>query len=341
MHDNIEKATYNSIDLFKFVLSLSVVAIHISPFTSISTSLHFFMLVPFYFICSGYFLFKKPTPNTYKYVCRIFKLYVIWSIIYLPCVLHKVITNDSDIVISLIRWVKNFIFVGSYLHLWYLLATVVAVLIIAFCLKMRLSIKSILILACIFYIIGLIPQTYSIVLDPIREYEKIFFVLKYIQKIIITTRNGLFEGFLFISLGMLFAKKHFSIKTNHAWVLFLTSMFFLGCELIVVCFAGWARAFDMFIFLVPASFFLFYIVKTKQLKNRSIYPQLRTLSSLIFFSHLLIDYILNIILTPIIPILWSHSLFRYCLNVIVTFGFSLIIMTLSQKPYFKWIKNIY
>ncbi|MBQ3118953.1 MAG: acyltransferase family protein [Clostridia bacterium] len=347
MQDNIKKNTYNTIDLFKFIFSLFVVAIHIPPFTSVSTPLHFFTLylsrlaVPFYFICSGYFLFKKSTSNIYKYVYRIFKLYVIWSIIYLPCVLHSAIVNKANIAITLTKWFKSFVFVGSYIHLWYLLATVVAVLIVAFCLKMRLSIKSILILSCIFYIIGLIPQTYSFLLDPIRKCESIFLLLKFIQKIIVTTRNGLFEGFLFISLGMLFARKYLSIKIKHAAILFLASMFFLGCELIVVRFAGWARAYDLFIFLAPASFFLFYIVKTKQLKNRAIYTKLRTLSSLIFFSHLLIEYILNIVLTPVLPELWSYSLFRYTLVIIATLGFSLCVMTLSKKPHFTWLKNIY
>lgn len=96
---NSDKPVYNAIDAAKFLCAIMIVMIHIAPLGENET-FHFanFIIknwggrtgVPFFFITSGYFLYRKtnyenfiwqPTKN---YLLKILRLYILWTIIYFP-----------------------------------------------------------------------------------------------------------------------------------------------------------------------------------------------------------------------------------------------------------------
>ena len=132
---------YNSIDLVKFICSILVVMIHISPFGSFSGIIGYLdygvryylcrLAVPFFFVCSGFFLYKKTAvmnfsfEPTKKYVVRLFRLYIIWTLIYFPLSYIRFYRGKKDAVFV---YIKRFIFSGTYVHLWYLNATIFAIL---------------------------------------------------------------------------------------------------------------------------------------------------------------------------------------------------------------------
>lgn len=162
------KKQYYSIDLMKLVCSLFIVAAHFPPLRSVNhlaNDVLFYigrLAVPFYFISSGYFLFRKSGYDIFdekiavKYAFCIFKLYVIWELIYLlPDIFYKIINNENGVIHDLIGHIKNFVFVG-YLQLWYFNATIFAVLAVAFLVKRKVKLKSILYLGLILYILGLL-----------------------------------------------------------------------------------------------------------------------------------------------------------------------------------------
>lgn len=90
------KQNYNAIDLTKFICSILVVAIHIKPFGD-NVDFHFLnygiqnylarIAVPFFFVTSGFLLYRKTSFETFsmerplKYALKLFRLYVIWSLI--------------------------------------------------------------------------------------------------------------------------------------------------------------------------------------------------------------------------------------------------------------------
>lgn len=94
---------YRILDLMKFVMAVVVIAIHIRPevsFSNHSVKIIFegiySLAVPFFFMASGFLLFRKariPLEDVGKarilsYLKRMLKLYVVWTLIYLPLTIY-------------------------------------------------------------------------------------------------------------------------------------------------------------------------------------------------------------------------------------------------------------
>ena len=146
-----KKKHYNCVDLFKFISALLVVSIHIPPFESYNHVINYGfenylarIAVPFFFVASGYFLFRKTSYKRFDtnvlliYVWKIFRLYLVWTVIYFPWALKMFILKDEKgIVYGGLNWIRTFLFTGSFIQLWYLNATIVAVLMIIFCISKK------------------------------------------------------------------------------------------------------------------------------------------------------------------------------------------------------------
>ena len=74
-----------TIDLLKFIFSICVIAIHSSLFKEINTTLYisttmglFRIAVPFFFITSGYFYYRKLSSNqdTKIYILKLIKIFL-------------------------------------------------------------------------------------------------------------------------------------------------------------------------------------------------------------------------------------------------------------------------
>lgn len=353
----LKKEQYNAIDLAKFLCAILVVMVHISPlgvsdkFVVINTAIQdgvARIAVPFFFIASGFFLYKKTSYDNFdmkptkKYVIKILKLYIIWTIIYLPISIQKMIASGNNIYDEIFLYIRNSIFKGSYSHLWYLPATIIGVLILSFCISKRIKIKHILFLAAILYIIGLFAQSWFVVIKPISVYAPtVWTCLKVIQAVIFTTRNGVFDAFPFLCIGMLFAYRKIEIDMKKAVLGFFAFGFLLVVEAITVKTFRFSIANDMYIFLVPTAFFFFYIAKNINLKNNDIYIVLRKLSSLIFYLHLLVDVTIVDISKHIFLFDISATCLEFAITLVITILLSLLIIKLSECKHFTWLKKIY
>jgi serine/alanine racemase len=348
------KKQYDCVDLLKFLCAFLVVAKHVAPLSSYSTLLNYGLqnwfasiAVPFYFIASGYFLFRKTTYDNFDetialaYAGRIFRLYIIWTVIYFPLTLKFTILDDEKgIVHGLMVWVRNCIFTGSYNHLWYLNATVVATLILTFCLHKKIKIRTILCLSALLYGIGLLGQSYFVFLKPLRNFPTIWQFLKLVGKIIVTTRNGLFEGFFFMGIGMLFAYKPVVMKLKTAIIGFTGSMALFFTEVLCVHSFKWGlkNTSALYFFFVPSVIFMFYIATHIELNHKPIYKHLRKLGILIFYLH---SFIKPFIEKGLRLLGTENSLLQYCGTVLVTIVISECVLKLSSKPRFQWLKKIY
>ena len=101
---------------------------------------------------------------------------------------------------------------------------------------------------------------------------------------------------------------------------------------------GWIREPDIYVFLVPTVFFMFCTVSNIELKERKIYRYLREQSTLIFFLHLWVSAVLNLVLEKA-GFELNNSALNYVVVVVATILISHIIIILSRK--FKWIKKLY
>lgn len=143
-----------SLDIARFIMAIVVVSIHTHPLKNC----HSFWVVqiydnitlyavPFFFLCSGYFLFHKirweaDTEHNIvvvnMYIKTTFKLYSIWSLIYLPFAIFDYVTRELTPVRAIVSYFRNFIFVGEHYFswpLWYLLSYLWALLLLDICIK--------------------------------------------------------------------------------------------------------------------------------------------------------------------------------------------------------------
>ena len=145
------KRQYGAIDIARYVSALLVVAIHVYPFVDMSPVFNQYFIaivcrlaVPFFFVVSGYFFFRKIRRNETEenreklkdYLWRIGKIYLIWTVIYLP----YTIWNYASVGFSwqsIFSWVRDFFLNGSYYHLWFLPAMMLGMAIVWFLYEKR------------------------------------------------------------------------------------------------------------------------------------------------------------------------------------------------------------
>ena len=122
------KQRNNSIDIFRYVCALMVVAIHAHPFCELGVNADFFfstllprIAVPFFFAASGYFYIKKLESGAERcfsrYLKRIVTTYALWSVIYFIFTFCK--GGYSALKWFAVSSVYNFFVKGSYYHFWF------------------------------------------------------------------------------------------------------------------------------------------------------------------------------------------------------------------------------
>lgn len=349
---------YEAIDLVKFVLSIFVVMAHIAPFganekyQTITRIIQVYcsrIPVPFFFIANGFFLFQNTAPGEFHwqkakgFVLKIFKLYVIWTLLHLPLNVYGILTDENGILHAALGYIRNVLFLACYPQLWYLNAAMVGTLILSFFLHRKWKVRNILLLASFLYAIGLLGQSWFGLIRPIETaFPPLWTLLKLVQKMIYTTSNGLFEGFLFITIGMVIAQKPVEMKLPTAAAGLFVSYVLLIAEIWFVNAYHLTRPADIHIFLAPAGIFLFCTARAIRLKPNKIYLRLRQLSSLFFYMHMLIGDVLVLIFRYTAGIEIHNTGFKFALTMVVMFLVSMGIIHLSEhSKQFRFLKAIF
>lgn len=323
---------FNGIDLIKFFCAFLVFIIHIPPFLNDSfpyaNRVNFGLqncicriAVPFYFASSGFLLFRKinlqnmDTDRIRKYCFKILRLLGTWTFL---------------------------LFIGSNVQLWYLGALVVAVIFLSLLLKYHIKLRYIILLSIILYIIGLLGDSYYGVIEPLKNIKIFDYIISGYDYLFSTTRNGVFMGLIFILIGVLYAHKKIVLTLKTAFIGFIISMLLLTAEVFVIKSFSNPKDFNMYVFLIPATFFLFHIATHINLKNRAIYGKLRVIGMLIFYSHIFIMEITKL-LFKIISRLFGINLsnFKFIVTLILVTAFAILVEQLSHKDKFKWLTYLY
>lgn len=323
-----QKRNLNGIDVIKFLCAIMVFLVHVAPFqfevSSITDTINFVLLkcifriaVPFYFVCSGFFLFRKMpnyelNENIIKNYCfKILKLYGLWSIL---------------------------LFIGPADHLWYLSGTVIAVVLLSLCFHLRMKFGVICLLACVLYGIGLLGDSYRGLIAPIAEVSIIKTVRHLYARFFGPTRNGVFMGFIFVLIGAYFSQRKVHLKPKTAAIGYLFSTICLVIEGCVLNHLGFQVDFNMYIFLLPSVYFLFAFAYGVQLKDRAIYRHLRNIGVWIYFIHFAVARIVYLARE------WLAQYFDTgILNPVFVFAFPATLLIaialewLSGKKKFKWV----
>ncbi len=320
---------YNGIDLVKLLCSFFICVIHIEPFpTSASASLISFYLqqcicrvaVPFYFAVTGFLMFRSPDSptlgsRTKNYIFRILRFYGLWYI--------------------LLVWVGT-------AHLWYLTSSVVAVVLLYVCFRLRLNHKAIGILAVLLFLFGQLGGCYSFLLKHLKGIPVIYYPVKLYLSIFETTRNGIFFGFPFVFLGAALARRKKSPKLWTSVFGLAVSLVFMVLEVYFLKQFSKLSGFDYFISLIPATYFLMQLAITLKLKDRPIYKKFRAVSFLVFCTHFVAAYTVALAISYFKRFTGISLLsFHFLITIILVFGVSILIVQLSQKPRFQWLRYLY
>ena len=353
---------YNAIDLARLICAILIVMLHVEPFGTAGAGSFYAHLnfviqnylariaVPFFFIVSGYFHYVLQNPEsvswgrTKQYIIRMLRIYLIWTLIFLPIVIRSNLSDPEwggGTLPAILKYFRDLIFTGSYVHLWYLPALIFAVFLTSFLLRKGVRPESILIAAFVFYLIGLLEQSWY---GLIVLLEEIIPVLKdgeeLLLSVIVTTRNGLFMGFFFVALGMFLAFRKPQITARRAFILFVISMAAMGIDLYVLTEAGWIKAYDMSLFLIPVSLFFFSFLLKTELPDSRIFTYLRQISALLFFSHFFFYWAISRILSKVCNHL-VNSPWNFILTLSSSLLFSVIVVKLSRFRSFRWLKYLY
>lgn len=309
---------YNFVDILKFIFAALIIMSHYaSEYGNFDKRIDmifslYIVAVPFFFVSSSYFLFRKFNVITdavdrkdiiFKYIKRIVIMYLCWSCIYIMfniltwCV-HGVTSKE------VVGYLHQLIVYSSYNTIWFLPATAVGVAMV-YILSKYLNKKQIIAVAIVFYIIGCVGQSYNFVLDKSDILKNIYDIYNYV---FITTRNGVFNGFPFVAVGYVIAVNKKDVKKGIFNInLFLTFSFFVlfVAEAVVIKNVFSAINANTIIFLFPFSYFLFNWALGVELRDRKCFMTIRKLSTVMFLSQ-------RIFLSAL-PLLFPGSIFEILL----------------------------
>lgn len=118
------------IDLAKLIAALLVVAIHTALFVDVDSNLYFVfnellcrLAVPFFAICTGYYLSVNKVKRQWV---KLVGIYLLWTILYFLLLVPNWISTGWMSVNNCLGYCKSAFLSGSYFHLWYLLYVIYA-----------------------------------------------------------------------------------------------------------------------------------------------------------------------------------------------------------------------
>lgn len=255
--------------------------------------------VPFFLAVSGYFMYDsvlcQDISRINHQIKKVFLLYAIWSVIYLPINIYGEIVRYGHSNTWHVNIIKGWIFTGDNYGswiLWYLLAFLVALLLIRFLIK-KMSVERLIILSLLLYLMG---GVYSLFHDNFQ-----LFLYDHTFR---TTRNGFFTGLTLLCLGFLVAR----YKSPNIFLLLLS-----------LCLLYWGGKYIRFLFC--GYIFLSVALRIKIEFKYSVL--LRKCSTLIYFTHMLFVFLYKDILE------YNYGINLFAVSAISSLGLSLLIILCS------------
>lgn len=295
---------YKGIDIVKFIMALFVVILHTHPLYAVNRTADFLTAdviaraaVPFFFAATGFLLEKQISERhadvrgtVTGYVRKVLGLYCIWTALYLPIILYnKFIVSDETFAYSVFTLVRDFIFAGSYGQLWYLPAAAVGLLLV-FALRKYLGEGKTALLLFVLFLMGLATQSYfGLTLASIEPDGILWKGMKAVKKVMVTCRNGVFFGGIFIYMGTWTARCEVKMKAWKAAMGLAISTLLFCVEASYLWSIGSVREKDMYLLLLPTVFFLLLLALQIQVGWDTIF--LRKMSINIYLVHTAFKFI--------------------------------------------------
>ena len=322
------RTKYNIFDITKFILSFLVVAIHTKMTeTGLTMKVICSLAVPLFFIMSGYL----PEDNRRlpdwggqkQTVMKLFRLYVTWTIIYIPLTIYGYCFVEKHTIKECIFiFTRNFLVAGQNWMswpLWFLHSLIVAMIILMFCFHKGWDKKKIFLLSIILFLVGrYVSYMMNIETDGICQT-----IVFYYKKIFVGA--GPMLSFIWVVIGYCMNNIIEYIGEKKTLVVIGTvvglSLQFLGFE-------------DGIFLTVPM---LFLLLKKFHLKNLQNQLWFRKMSTIIYFGHMYVVFLFSYIISGYPMESWR----TYLLICSLVFTIGCAIIYVSNIKYFSLLKRIY
>ena len=256
-----------TIDLAKYIAALLVIAIHTALFYDINDTLYFVtvdiicrMAVPFFAICSGYFLalkwevsgrFNSDRNKTVflRQWMKLIVLYLAWSILYLIYSIPSWIDTGWFSFHAFIDYAIGAVRSGSHYHLWYLLSMIYALPLLYACLNV-MKVKHLKYLAMILWLVKAASYGYARWMPtPISA---IFSLMN------VSCLSGAVGILPFLLLGVCISNR--KTKSTKMYLLGFTISLTLLCVEAFILRSEGQTAVSYIVFTFPTSYFLFNLI---------------------------------------------------------------------------------
>lgn len=328
-------------DVLKMLMALCIVAIHVKPFEGNPILSRCFSpllsaAVPVFFILSSFFLFRKLNSKSYdlnillNWLKRIGTLYLFWLIVNLPFVIHDRLDRRGESVITLVWYsIRDLFFASTFSGSWFLSALIFGVV---FC-----------------YLIKKYLKANNVIFLSISVLVNIF--LNY-HSVCPTWVNGVYDwiaanihpeveltvvsGILWCSIGCVLASDsciHFlnRVKSYNNSILILILFVILSWAMRI--YITDTLQSELRIGLSLSLYALFFCIK---LPESSCYKTLRSFSILFYFQHFIWLHVYAWVFSSRFAVGG-----KYLIITALCFIGASIIVGLSKKKYFKWLKYSY
>lgn len=348
-NSNLTKVSYNNFDVVRYLFSIVIIILHLRPVQYDVPALDIFInnilgrvCVPFFFLTTGYFVAKKQTQDSNylsQYLKSVCKLYLVWCLLYLPIVLTHALEykniiisyfqNFSDnpiiIILSIILTLPLILFVGiiytgTYYHLWYFPAVIIALWLANFVRK-KLKITTLLIVSFLFLLFGATETYYGVLPSNIQSVLSLYFYYFY------TTRNFLFFGFFYVVFGFYLASKPY-YNANFCSLKLLFSFVLLIIEAVLLQPTNRINS-NIMMASIPVTYYLF--VCCLSLPAPTFTKQIRDLSKYYYLIHPAIIFVFQLIIRTF-SLAINNVIFTFIILLTTHLLSKILIQVKNQKP---------
>jgi len=333
---SIVRREFKGIDVTKFILALLVVAGHTHPFKGITSPLFLeiwndilFLVVPYFFMAAGFFLFSKVYKKQDKsyqleviwpYLKKLIKLYVYWTIIFLPITIWNFATNDLPFQKDIVLFIRGTFFFGENYYswpLWFLLSMIYAIAFIYLLILINLRLKTIFAISIVVFVMAI---TFNYLVLGKSENSYLLALGKGIKYLFLTGR--LFTSMFYLLVGGLIAMGKIKLSSLTMLVLAAVAIAFqiFKVEIISPLF---------FSFLPIILFYLTVGLKLDKLNNNAF---LRKCSTVLYFTHMIVFFIYSLVFREVTYFGWDAFLVSVIVPIMLT---PLIIRNEERWPILK------
>lgn len=345
------KKQFDSIDLVKFIAAIFIVLLHSELFSGISDPLHLFigsgvtrLCVPFFFVASAFFYFRKPVnlENTKHYCSRLLILYLAWFIVSIPkTVYDRFISSEYPLGITVFRFIRSFFVTSTFSGSWFIVSCIFCALLYYWLSKLNNNARLIItvVLCFIVYLWITFTSAYGAL---VQKSGLSGFYEKY-EMLLGKPYTNFLVGIPYFAIGQYFSEQYFDngsfkISEKASIVGSVLSFIIFMFEVFICNKYALSESTDCYIMLLPFTFCIFPLIVNWdiELKNAKYF---RIASTVVFFSHFLFLFITELAEWAIKISIPGFAKFAFAL--ICSLLLTWIMLILQNVKGFKWVKYFY